>query len=150
MLLLIPHPGESGPSEMQPQPILAAREAKFNDLLTLLNFAAGNQDEDVNLRRKDRAPRFWVNATSGDAGIADFIVLGIGICFGAIHYMAWLFFTDSRTVVTLANIECRYNRCPQLHTFDVLFGCLANKICTLRLLSVLFIILFSLLAHCIL
>ena len=93
----------------EPQPILAAREAKFNDLLTLLNFAAGNQDEDVNLRRKDRAPRFWVNATSGDAGIADFIVLGIGICFGAIHCMAWLFFTDSRTVVALANIECRYN-----------------------------------------
>ena len=39
------HPGESGPSEMQPQPILAAREAKFNGLLTLLNFVAGNQDE---------------------------------------------------------------------------------------------------------
>ena len=57
----------------------------------ILVFIAGGQDEDVNLSRKDRVPMFWVNTTDDNAWIADSIMLGVGICFGAIHCIAWDF-----------------------------------------------------------
>ena len=36
-------------------------------------------------------PRFWANSATSDFFIADLIMLGIGICFGAIHCIAWHF-----------------------------------------------------------
>ena len=45
----------------------------------------------VNLSREDRVPRFWADSDENDAAIADVIVLGVGICFGAIHCIAWGF-----------------------------------------------------------
>ena len=54
-------------------------------LETVLRFIAGGQDLDVNLSREDRAPRFWADSTGEENIPADVIVLGVGICFGAIH-----------------------------------------------------------------
>ena len=58
---------------------------------TILGFIAGDQDENVNLSREDRVPRFWANTTGYDFMTADLIVLGVGVCFGAIHCIAWHF-----------------------------------------------------------
>ena len=61
-------------------------------LETILHFMVGFQDEGVNLSREDRVPRFWADSTSGeDLIIANMIVVGVGVCFGAIHCIAWHF-----------------------------------------------------------
>ena len=62
-------------------------EATVNGLRTILCFIVGKQDEDVNLSHKDRVPMFWANS-AGEQEIADVIVLGVGVCFGAIHWIA--------------------------------------------------------------
>ena len=84
---------KSEPSETQPQPILETRKLTWDEgLQTILYFIVGAQDDDVVLSREDRVPRFWANNSSrSDLGIADSIVLGVGVCFGAIHCIAWLF-----------------------------------------------------------
>ena len=52
----------------------------------------GAQDDDVNLSYEDRVPKFWADDQRGDCTlIADGIVLGVGVCFGAIHCVAWFF-----------------------------------------------------------
>ena len=87
--------GESEPSEMQPQSSSEARKLTWgaisSGLWTILRFIAGNQDHRVNLSREDRVPRFWANSTDRNAAVADLIMLGVGICFGAIHCIAWSF-----------------------------------------------------------
>ena len=87
--------GESELSEMQPQPISGAQKSTWelviNGLETIFRFIASSWDDFVNLSREDRVPRFWANSTVDNAWIADIIVLGIGICFGAIHCTAWGF-----------------------------------------------------------
>ena len=60
-------------------------------------YIGGLQDWSVDLRREDRVPRFWANSSSDDADIADFIVLGVGVCFGAIHCIAWGFSFPTHT-----------------------------------------------------
>ena len=101
--------GESEPSEIQPQSSSEAQiltwEAILNGLRTIYNFIAGNQDEDVNLSRKDRVPRFWANSTGDSAGIADIIMLGVGICFGAIHCIAWGFSFPMHTELLMWQIS---------------------------------------------
>ena len=49
-----------------------------NGLEAIFNFIAGFQDNDFNLRRKGRVPRFWANSTENDFMIADLIILGVG------------------------------------------------------------------------
>ena len=66
-------------------------EAIDDGLTTIFGFIAGGQDGDVNLSREDRVPKFWANSTDNDFFIADVIVLGVGVCFGAIHCIAWFF-----------------------------------------------------------
>ena len=87
--------GESEPSEMQPQSSSEARKLTWgaigSGLITIYNFITGIQDEGVNLSCEDRVPRFWANSTGDNAAIADIIMLGVGICFGAIHCIAWGF-----------------------------------------------------------
>ena len=56
---------------------------------TILYFIGGVQDKYVNLSHEDRVPRFW--ADSVDYITADLIMLGVGVCFGAIHCIAWHF-----------------------------------------------------------
>ena len=87
--------GESEPSETQPQSSSEAQILTWESVLdgswTILVFIAGGQDKDVDLGREDRVPRFWANSTTDNTFIADIIVLGVGICFGAIHCIAWGF-----------------------------------------------------------
>ena len=77
------------------EPILGvlrlASQANRTGLDGILNFIAGNRDDYINLRREDRVPRFWANSTGNNAVIADGIMLGVGVCFGAIHCIAWDF-----------------------------------------------------------
>ena len=54
-------------------------------------FIGGAQDAGVVLSRKDRVPRFWADSAGNDVIIADLIMFGIGICFGGIHCIAWIF-----------------------------------------------------------
>ena len=87
--------GESRPTEMHPQPILKVQkltwEAIGDGLETVFMFIGGAQDADVVLSRKDRVPRFWADSAGNDVIIADLIMFGIGICFGGIHCIAWIF-----------------------------------------------------------
>ena len=88
--------GDSEPWETQLQvqePISETRKLtrKLNGLETILTFISGNQDKDVDLSREDRVPRFWADNDSDDVAIANLIVLGAGVCFGAIHCIAWAF-----------------------------------------------------------
>ena len=87
--------GESEPSETQPQSNSEARkstwELALDGLERILGFIAGNLDQDVNLSREDRVPRFWANSTENNATTAYLIMLGVGTCFGAIHCIAWDF-----------------------------------------------------------
>ena len=89
--------GESEPGRTQPhfkEPVSKMREltweAIVKDLETLFSFIAGNQDNDVDLSRKDKVPSFWANSTDEQV-TADMIVLGVGVFFGAIHCIAWSF-----------------------------------------------------------
>ena len=77
------------------EPIITARkstwEAIGNGLLTILTFTIGGQDGDVELSRKDRVPRFGADNKSDDVFNTDAIVLEVGVCFVAIHRIAWSF-----------------------------------------------------------
>ena len=87
--------GESELSRTQPQSISVVRKltwmSVFIGLERILDFIAGIQDEGFNLSHEDRVPRFWANSTEDNATIADLVMLGVGICFGAIHCFAWVF-----------------------------------------------------------
>ena len=72
----------------------------------IATFIAGGQDEEVDLSREDRVPRFWANSSSDDAGIADMIVLGVGVCFGAIHCISWGFSFPTHTELLMWRILC--------------------------------------------
>ena len=83
---------ESEPSETQPQPISEPRKLTWEAILIGLgSFVVGTQDDHINLSREDGVPTFWANSDSGDAAIADLIMFGVGIFFGAIHCVAWHF-----------------------------------------------------------
>ena len=101
--------GESEPSETQSQSTLEARKLTWESVLyglgTIFTFIAGGQDEGVNLSREDRVPRFWANSTEDNATIADLIVLGVGICFGAIHCIAWVFPFPTHTELLMWRIS---------------------------------------------
>ena len=66
-------------------------EAIGRGLRIIVEYIVGDQDMDVNLSGKDRVPRFWNNSADNEQVIMDPIVLGIGVCFGAIHCIAWGF-----------------------------------------------------------
>ena len=67
-------------------------EAIGNGLKAVFEFIAGGQDDFVDLSREDRVPRFWADSSNDDCVIiADLIMLVVGVCFGAIHCVAWIF-----------------------------------------------------------
>ena len=80
---------------MQPQVtepnLKAAWEAFIGGLRMVFMIIIGAQDDDVNLSSEDRVPRFWANSASSNQVTADLIVLGIGVCFGVVHCIAWHF-----------------------------------------------------------
>ena len=105
---------KSEPGETQPQvpePISEARELTWevihNGLVAIFFFIIGSQDEGVDLSRGDRVPRFWANtsATEDEAAIADAIMLGVGVCFGAIHCIAWDFSFPTPTQLLMWRIS---------------------------------------------
>lgn len=56
------------------------------------DFIAGDQDRKVDLREEENVPVFW----SGAGGLTDFVLadcitLGMGLIFGSIHCIAWIF-----------------------------------------------------------
>ena len=71
----------------------------------ILGFIIGGQDEYVNLSHEDRVPRFWANSFDREFAIADAIVLGVGICFGAIHCIAWVFSFPTYTELLIWRIS---------------------------------------------
>ena len=87
-----------------PEPISVARkltwEAISKNMEIMASFVIGFQDDYVDLSREDRVPIFWANTTSGNGSLevfADAIMLGLGVCFGAIHCIAWLFTFPTHT-----------------------------------------------------
>ena len=78
----------------------------YKGLEKILGFIVGFQDSDVDLSREDRVPRFWANTTSEDDVVfADAIMLGVGVCFGAIHCIAWVFTFPNRTELLMWRIS---------------------------------------------
>ena len=75
-------------------------------LETILVFIAGGQDGNVDLSREDQVPRFWADSFEDDMGIADIIVLGVGICFGAIHCISWSFPFPTHTELLMWRVSC--------------------------------------------
>ena len=73
----------------------------------MFSFILGLQDGEVNLSREDRVPRFWANSSIGgeQSIIADLIMLGVGICFGAIHCIAWHFSFPTYTELLMWRIS---------------------------------------------
>ena len=69
-------------------------------------FIGGAQDSDVDLSREDKVPRFWADSSGDDVGIADMIVLGVGVCFGAIHCISWGFSFPTHTELLMWRILC--------------------------------------------
>ena len=66
-------------------------EAIGNDFESIFMFIVGGQDVNVDLNGEERVPRFWANSSYSYEVRADIIVLGVGVCFGAIHCIAWGF-----------------------------------------------------------
>ena len=73
---------------------------------TILDFIASDQDGKVNLSGEDRVPRFWANSAENDYITADLIMLGVGVCFGAIHCIAWHFSFPTHAELSIWRISC--------------------------------------------
>ena len=81
-------------------------EAIGEGLERIVIFIAGGQDANVDLSDEDRVPRFWANSDGDDAFNADLIVLGVGVCFGAIHCISWGFSFPTHTELLMWRILC--------------------------------------------
>ena len=51
-------------------------------------------------------PRFWANSSISDAQRADLIVLGVGVCFGAIHCISWVFSFPTHAELLIWRVSC--------------------------------------------
>ena len=76
---------------------LGRKSAKAWALETIFKFIIGIQDDDVDLSREGRVPRFWADDRSGGFFVADFIVLLVGVCFEAIHLPGFFHFRLTRS-----------------------------------------------------
>ena len=78
---------------------------------------------DVNLSGKDRVPRFWANSADNEQVIVDLMVLGIGVCFGAIHCIAWGFSSLTHTELLMWRVLCiAITAVPVYITLGLLLG----------------------------
>ena len=76
------------------------------DVRGIVMYIAGNQDDNNNLEYKERVPRFWADSDETDVERADKIVLGVGVCFGAIHCIAWGFSFLTHTKLLMWRVLC--------------------------------------------
>ena len=75
-------------------------------LKTLLTLIVTGENDGVDLSREDRVPMFWADNRSDDYFIiADLIMLGVGVCFGAIHCIAWHFSFPTPTELLMWRIS---------------------------------------------
>ena len=88
-------------SESESAPVA---ERSTSEKITI--FILGGQDEFVNLSLEAKIPRFWACSTAKDVAIADIIVLGVGVCFGAIHCIAWSFSFPTYAELSIWRISC--------------------------------------------
>ena len=49
-------------------------------------------------------PRFWANSATSEQVTADLIMLGVGVCFGEIHCIAWHFTFPTHTKLSMWQI----------------------------------------------
>ena len=75
-------------------------------LKRIVVFIAGSQDGNVHLSDEDRVPRFWADSDGSDVGNADAIVLGVGVCFGAIHCISWGFSFPTHAELLIWRVSC--------------------------------------------
>ena len=75
-------------------------------LEAIFYFVTGVQDDGVDLSREDRVARFWANSDGDDPAIADMIVVGVGVCFGAIHCISWGFSFQTHTELLMWRVSC--------------------------------------------
>ena len=80
-------------------------EAIGKGLITIAVFVAGGQDGDVDLSREDRVPRFWADSDV-EGPIASFVVLWVGVCFGAIHCISWGFSFPTHVELLIWRVSC--------------------------------------------
>ena len=78
----------------------------FGLLSIIVIFIAGGQDMDVDLSDEDRVPRFWADSDRTGAERADKIVLGVGVCFGAIHCISWGFSFPTHAELLMWRVLC--------------------------------------------
>ena len=94
-------PHRSGPIEWK-----LTLKAIGEGLEILLELIVTGQGDVINLRREDRVPMFWADDRRGEYYlIADGIVLGVGVCFGAIHCIAWHFSFPTHTELLMWRIS---------------------------------------------
>ena len=77
---------------------------RLTNHVDFIDFILGNQDEDIDLSHEERVPRFWAD-NSNDVTFANGIVLGVGVCFGAIHCAAWHFSFPTHTELSIWRIS---------------------------------------------
>ena len=122
---------KSEPSAMQNQVVSRAMrhsrawEWTWEEILNVLEkiymFIAG--DGNVDLSGEDREPRFWGNSTYNEQTIADLIVLGVGVCFGAIHCISWDFLFPTHTELSMWRVLCiTITAVPIYITLGILLG----------------------------
>ena len=105
---LDPNAASDGDQPHRPGPIewKLTLKAIGEGLETLLWLIVAGSVDGVDLSRKDRVPRFWADDQRGEYFlIADGIVLGVGICFGAIHCIAWHFSFPTPTELLMWRIS---------------------------------------------
>ena len=96
-------------------------EEILNILERIYMFIAG--DGSVDLSGEDREPRFWGNSTYNEQTIADLIVLGVGVCFGAIHCISWDFLFPTHTELLMWRVLCvTITAVPIYITLGILLG----------------------------
>ena len=100
---------KSEPRETQPQVTEpkseAAWEAFVDGLRAVFMFIIGALDVNVNMSHEDRVPRFWANSAAAEQVTADLIMLGVGVCFGAIHCIAWHFTFPTHTELSMWRVS---------------------------------------------
>ena len=105
---LDPNAASDGDQPHRPGPMEWKLTLKAIDegLQTLLQLIVAGSVDGVDLSLEDRVPRFWAdNRSDGYVLIADGIVLGVGVCFGAIHCIAWHFSFPTSTELLMWRIS---------------------------------------------